>query len=124
MSKEMFPPFTDPFEIDDIDYEYKIDDIDYEYEIQIAAGAIEANFARKAVDGESDRLMRGLTKERDDWRKWRQPGSKNKSLINGVRRLLLQKLKPSNLKNARYAKLSLSPKTHFKKFVRLNVRLI
>lgn len=77
MSKETFPPFTDPFEIDDIDYEYGI---------QIAAGAIEANFARKAVDDESDRLMRGLTKERDDWRKWRQSDSRNGNVINVVRR--------------------------------------
>lgn len=29
------------------------------------------------------KLMQGLTKEREDWRKWRQSGSKNKSLING-----------------------------------------
>lgn len=29
------------------------------------------------------KLMQGLTKEREDWRKWRQPGSKGKSLING-----------------------------------------
>lgn len=77
MSKEIFPPFEDPF---------GIDDIDYEHEIQIATGAIEANFARKAADDESDRLMRGLTKERDDWRKWRQSGNKGNSVINGVRR--------------------------------------
>ena len=32
------------------------------------------------------KLMQGLTKERNDWRKWRQSGSKNKSLINGVKR--------------------------------------
>lgn len=32
------------------------------------------------------KLMQGLTKRRDDWRKWRQSGSKGKSVINGVRR--------------------------------------
>lgn len=32
------------------------------------------------------KLMQGLTKERNDWRKWRQSGCKYKSLINGVRR--------------------------------------
>ena len=32
------------------------------------------------------KLMQGLTKERNDWRKWRQSGGKYKSLINGVRR--------------------------------------
>nr|DAV87260.1 MAG TPA: hypothetical protein [Caudoviricetes sp.] len=78
MSKETFPPFEDPFGIDDIDC--------VELEVQIVMGEIEAGFARKAVDDESKRLIRGLTKERDDWRKWRQSGSKNKSLINGVRR--------------------------------------
>ena len=32
------------------------------------------------------KLMQGLTKERDDWRKWRQSSSNSKSVINGVRR--------------------------------------
>lgn len=32
------------------------------------------------------KLMQGLTKERNDWRKWRQSGGKYKSLINWVRR--------------------------------------
>lgn len=32
------------------------------------------------------KLMQGLTKEREDWRKWRQSGSKGKIVINGVRR--------------------------------------
>lgn len=44
------------------------------------------SLAKKAVDDVADRLTQGLTKERNDWRKWRQSGSKNKSLINGVRR--------------------------------------
>lgn len=48
--------------------------------------AIAANLARKSIDDVNEKLTRGLTKERDDWRKWRQSGSKNKSLINGVRR--------------------------------------
>lgn len=48
--------------------------------------AIAANLARKSVDDVNEKLTRGLTKEREDWRKWRQLGSKNKSLINGVRR--------------------------------------
>lgn len=48
--------------------------------------ALAKSLAKKAVDDVSDRLTMGLTKERDDWRKWRQSGSKNKSLINGVRR--------------------------------------
>lgn len=78
MSEGTFPPFTDPFGIDDIDC--------VELEVQIVMGEIEAGFARKAVDDESKRLIRGLTKEREDWRMWRQSGSKNKSLINGVRR--------------------------------------
>ena len=42
--------------------------------------------AKKAVDDVADRLTQGLTKERDDWRKWRQSDSKSKSVINGVRR--------------------------------------
>lgn len=44
------------------------------------------SLAKKAVDDVADRLTQGLVKEREDWRKWRQSGSKNKSLINGVRR--------------------------------------
>ena len=48
--------------------------------------AIAANLARKSVDDVNEKLTRGLTKERDDWRKWRQSGSKYKSVINGVRR--------------------------------------
>ena len=45
--------------------------------------AIAANLARKSIDDANEKLTRELTKERDDWRKWRQSGSKNKSLING-----------------------------------------
>lgn len=48
--------------------------------------AIAANLARKSVDDVNEKLTRGLTKEREDWRKWRQSGGKNKSVINGVRR--------------------------------------
>lgn len=77
MSKEMFPPFEHPFGIDDIDC--------VELEIQIVMGEIEAGFARKAVDDESKQLIRGLTKEREDWRKWRRD-NKGNSVINGVRR--------------------------------------
>ena len=43
------------------------------------------SLAKKAVDDVADRLTQGLTKERNDWRKWRQSG-KNKGAINGVRR--------------------------------------
>lgn len=50
------------------------------------ATAIAANLARKSVDDVNEKLTRGLTKEREDWRKWRQSGSKGKSVINGVRR--------------------------------------
>ena len=50
------------------------------------ATAIAANLASKSVDDVNEKLTRGLTKERDDWRKWRQSGSKYKSVINGVRR--------------------------------------
>lgn len=32
------------------------------------------------------KLEQMLAKQRDDWRKWRQSGSKYKSVINGVRR--------------------------------------
>lgn len=48
--------------------------------------ALAKSLAKKAVDDVSDRLTQWLTKERDDWRKWRQSGSKGKSVINGVRR--------------------------------------
>ena len=50
------------------------------------ATAIAANLASKSVDDVNEKLTRGLTKERDDWRKWRQSGNKYKSVINGVRR--------------------------------------
>ena len=50
------------------------------------ATAIAANLARKSVDDVNEKLTRGLTKEREDWRKWRQSGSKGKIVINGVRR--------------------------------------
>ena len=50
------------------------------------ATAIAANLARKSVDDVNEKLTRELTKERDDWRKWRQSGNKGKSVINGVRR--------------------------------------
>ena len=52
----------------------------------LVATAIVANLACKSVDDVNEKLTHGLTKERDDWRKWRQSGSKNKSLINGVKR--------------------------------------
>lgn len=42
--------------------------------------------ANKAIDDENEKLMRGLTKQRDDWLKWRQSGSRNGNVINGVRR--------------------------------------
>ena len=51
-----------------------------------AATAIAANLACKSVDDVNEKLTRGLTKERDDWRKWRQSGCKNNNVINGVRR--------------------------------------
>ncbi|KOQ98378.1 hypothetical protein ABW51_00335 [Haemophilus sp. C1] len=51
----------------------------------LVATAIVANLACKSVDDVNEKLTHGLTKERDDWRKWRQSGSKNKSLINGVK---------------------------------------
>ena len=50
------------------------------------ATAIAANLARKSVDDVNEKLTRELTKERDDWRKWRQSGNKGKRVINGVRR--------------------------------------
>ncbi|BAS48385.1 anaerobic ribonucleoside-triphosphate reductase [Aggregatibacter actinomycetemcomitans NUM4039] len=30
-------------------------------------------------------LAKSLAKERDDWRKWRQSGGRNKEVINGIR---------------------------------------
>lgn len=33
--------------------------------------AMAANLARKSVDDVNEKLTRGLTKEREDWRKWR-----------------------------------------------------
>ena len=48
--------------------------------------ALAKSLAKKAVDDVADRLTQGLTKERNDWRKWRQSGSKDKSVINGVSR--------------------------------------
>lgn len=50
------------------------------------AEVIAANLARKAVDDENEKLMRRLIKDRDDWHKWRQSGSRNVNVINGVRR--------------------------------------
>ena len=50
------------------------------------ATAIAANLARKSVDDVNEKLTRGLTKERGDWRKWSRSGNKGKSVINGVRR--------------------------------------
>ena len=46
--------------------------------------ALAKSLTKKAVDDVADRLTQGLAKERDDWRKWRQSGSKGKSVINGV----------------------------------------
>ena len=34
----------------------------------------------------STALAQALAKQRDDWRKWRQSGSRNGNVINGVRR--------------------------------------
>ena len=52
---------------------------------KILAAAVVAELAKllvkKAVDDVADRLTQGLTKERDDWRKWRQS-----SKFRGVRR--------------------------------------
>lgn len=50
------------------------------------AEVIAANLARKAVDDENEKLMRGLIKQRDDWLKWRRSGKRNVGVINGVRR--------------------------------------
>ena len=50
------------------------------------ATAIAANLVRKSVDDVNEKLTRGLTKEREDWRKWIQSNSNGKSVINGVRR--------------------------------------
>lgn len=52
----------------------------------VVTAALAKSLAKKAVDDVADRLTQGLTKEREDWRKWRQSGSKSKSVINGVRR--------------------------------------
>ena len=52
----------------------------------VLAAELAKSLAKKAVDDVADRLTQGLTKERGDWRKWKQSGGKNKSLINGVRR--------------------------------------
>ena len=52
----------------------------------VLAAELAKSLAKKAVDDVADRLTQGLTKERDDWRKWRQSDSKSKSVINGVRR--------------------------------------
>ena len=52
----------------------------------VMAEVIAANLARKAVDDENEKLMRGLIKQRDDWLKWRQSGKRNVDVINGVRR--------------------------------------
>lgn len=52
---------------------------------EVVAAALAKSLAKKAVDDVADRLTQGLTKERNDWRKWRQSG-KNKGAINGVRR--------------------------------------
>lgn len=53
---------------------------------EVVAAALAKSLAKKAVDDVADRLTQGLAKERDDWRKWRQSGGKNKSVINGARR--------------------------------------
>lgn len=50
------------------------------------AAELAKSLAKKAVDDIADRLTQGLTKELNDWRKWRQSDSKSKSVINGVRR--------------------------------------
>lgn len=52
----------------------------------VVTAVLAESLAKKAVDDVADRLTQGLVKEREDWRKLRQSGSKNKSLINGVRR--------------------------------------
>lgn len=38
------------------------------------------------LDIAAKKLEQMLAKQREDWRKWRQLGNKNKSVINGVRR--------------------------------------
>jgi len=38
------------------------------------------------LDITAKKLEQMLAKQRDDWRKWRQSGSKGKSVINGVSR--------------------------------------
>lgn len=60
----------------------------------ILTTAVTAALSARLSEIESERtqkdirakLMQGLTKEREDWRKWRQSGSRGKSVINGVRR--------------------------------------
>lgn len=52
----------------------------------VAAAELAKSLAKKAVDDVADRLTQGLTKERDDWRKWKQSSSNSKSVINGGRR--------------------------------------
>ncbi|RDE96171.1 hypothetical protein DPW02_11485 [Aggregatibacter aphrophilus] len=52
----------------------------------VVVAALAESLAKKAVDDVADRLTQGLAKERDDWRKRKQSGSKNKGVINGVRR--------------------------------------
>ena len=51
----------------------------------LSAGLSEIESERTQKDIQA-KLMQGLTKERNDWRKWRQSGGKYKSLINWVRR--------------------------------------
>lgn len=48
--------------------------------------ALAKSLTKKAADDVADRLTQGLTKERGDWRKWRQSDSKGEIVINGVRR--------------------------------------
>ena len=48
--------------------------------------ALAKSLANKAIDDENEKLMRRLIKDRDDWHKWRQSGSRNGNVINGVRR--------------------------------------
>lgn len=60
----------------------------------VVTAAVTAVLSARLSEIESERtqkdiqakLMQGLTKEREDWRKWRQSGNKGKSVINGVRR--------------------------------------
>lgn len=52
-------------------------------ELSARLSEIESERTQKDIQA---KLMQGLTKERNDWCKWRQSGSKGKSVINGVRR--------------------------------------